>query len=456
MTNISRRDFAKFGLWNALTLPLVSKLEASEAKENDHFFLGIIVSGGLDVSYTFDARPRTMRDAGKLAIYFDGTDDERLIPWQGKNGQATLATKFVKPLIPFKNEISIVNGVLMTPQFDGHTENLNYLLTNNPFGGDAFMPVLSERGSMPLDYVATQLFGANIRNNKRGLSIDSNTGAKLADFIRAKRKLDLESRIVRFAKERMEHGGKRNDRFGSASGLMGTQLASSPDLETRLSQMKFQQSEDGDSFARDMAFIGEVFRNKVAQSMIINLFSGNVDSHDSESASEYPTLVEEVSLQVAQIFQFLKDTPFDNTRSLWDVTTVMLTSEFSRTMRQQDVSIDQSGTDHNSLNNTVILAGRGIRPGLVIGQTDFQTSDENLSGAHKSLDPKALKFVGKPFDFKAHTPKSSSPDTFDQSEYLNFSSIVNTLYAAFGVSKDRYLNVGRDLGVAPVLSNLIS
>ena len=45
----------------------------------------------------------------------------------------------------------MLNGVYMTPSFDGHLQNMNFLFTGNPFGGDSFIPHLNlpETGREP-------------------------------------------------------------------------------------------------------------------------------------------------------------------------------------------------------------------------------------------------------------------------------------------------------------------
>ena len=53
--------------------------------------------------------------------------------------------------MPFRDRFSVLNGVYMTPSFDGHLQNMNFLFTGNPFGGDSFVPHLNlaETGRQP-------------------------------------------------------------------------------------------------------------------------------------------------------------------------------------------------------------------------------------------------------------------------------------------------------------------
>ncbi len=87
----------------------------------------------------FDARPLSMTRAGKIQNYLG----EEPGVWTGRNGVTTLATRLVAPLRPFRDRFSVLNGVYMTPSFDGHLQNMNFLFSGSPFGGDSFIPHLN-------------------------------------------------------------------------------------------------------------------------------------------------------------------------------------------------------------------------------------------------------------------------------------------------------------------------
>jgi hypothetical protein len=139
---------------------------------------------------------------------------------------------------------------------------------------------------------------------------------------------------------------------------------------------------------------------------------------------------------------------------LLDVTTVLVASEFSRTMRQETLPIDNTGTDHNPLSNTIIAAGKGIRGGVVLGGTDFNRAEEVLSGAHLSLDPKRLKRMGLPIDWRTGLPSPEAPAVYAPEKYLGIASVVNTVYSLFGVDEKHYWESSRDAPPAPLLAAL--
>ena len=158
MTPTTRRNMLKISLAGAGTLILPGSgllPAAAQSVDEPHFFLMIVLNGGADCSYMFDARPLSMTKAGKIQNYLK----QDPAPFSGRNSTGTLATSLVKPLLPFRDRFSILNGVYMTPSFDGHLQNMNFLFTGNPFGGDSFIPHLNlaETGREPrsLDSVLT-------------------------------------------------------------------------------------------------------------------------------------------------------------------------------------------------------------------------------------------------------------------------------------------------------------
>ena len=67
----SRRDILRFGAFGAgtLLLPRASFPAPLAADADPHFFLLVVLNGGADSSYMFDARPLSMTKAGKIQNY---------------------------------------------------------------------------------------------------------------------------------------------------------------------------------------------------------------------------------------------------------------------------------------------------------------------------------------------------------------------------------------------------
>ena len=209
--------------------------------------------------------------------------------------------------------------------------------------------------------------------------------------------------------------------------------------------------------------IKEVFRANIATSATWVFGGGqnpvNLDTHDSQSAAQMPTIAAGIISDIAEVLRFLKETPFDQTRSFQDVTTLMVSTEFARTMRQTFTDFERSGNDHNPLNNSIILAGKGIAGGQVIGQSNFRTEEEiaaGAQGAHMAMDSMGLTTMGKVFSYSDGSISDSMPETYTIGDYLNINAVVNSLYTAFDVSPSLQRTNDRNGPPAPVVPGLLA
>jgi len=453
----SRRDFLKITLGGAgtLLLPGASFLHAAEVREEPHFFLMIVLNGGADSSYMFDARPLSMTKAGKIQNYLG----QEPAPWTGRNGTRTLATSLVKPLTPFRDRFSVLNGVYMTPSFDGHLQNMNFLFTGNAFGGDSFIPHLNlaETGREPqsLDGImSSDPLSATINNHSAVVPLQPQSVGGLSKALKSIPPLQAGSDLTEFIRGRMTANSTGPGRLSAAAALMRAGLDRAPKVHDQLAQLVESPADDSPE-KRTVALITQCFRLSISRSAIYAP-SEFFDVHAADQARAQPKLFVSAIVKVATLLRGLADTPFDDHRSMFDVTTVMVATEFGRTLRAPGEPIDATGTNHNQFSNSILLGGKGIRSGLVVGASDLSDETEEPSPAHLQIDPALEKSIGRPFDFSAFSPRSDAPGTFDIKDYLTIGSVVNTIYELFGVPKEHYRVLRRDLPVARVLDRLIA
>lgn len=457
MITSSRRRFLTLGLAGAGTLlfPGATVLEAAEPMAEPHFFLLIVMNGGADPSYMFDARPLSMTAAGRIQNYL-GKDPNA---WSGKNGARTFASDLVKPLSHFRDRFSVVNGVHMAQSFDGHLQNMNFLFTGDPFGGDSFVPHLNlaETGRepksldavLPTDPVQTQQ-----RNHSGVIPLRVGSIEGLSDYLRRLAPPHPEDELMGFVRSRIAASEQGSGRMAAAAALMHTALNRAPQVHERLAQLN-PPDPDENAEQQCLSLIAQCFRLSLSRSAIYVL-PEQFDVHAANLAKDQPKLFTDAITRIAALLKGLETTPFDKRRSLFDVTTVMITSEFGRTLRAPDRPVDDTGTNHNPHANSIMLAGKGIRPGLVIGATDFNDAGEALSNAHLALDPMLEKTIGRPFDFARMRPRDDLPESFDIADYLTIGSVINTLYSVFKVPKSHYRGIAGTGPAAPVLYGLES
>lgn len=460
MKAVSRR---KFLAWTALgggtlLLPPMGARESAAAAGDPHFFLLIVLNGGADPAYMFDARPLSMTRAGRIQNYLG----QEPFPWRGRNGIATLASPLVKPLIPYRDWFSVLNGVYMTPGFDGHLQNMNFLFAGNPFGGESFIPHLNlaETGRPPasLDAVSpSDTLPVNVDNHSAVVPLQPWAAGALAAKLRNIEPVQAGraagNSLADFVRARVAANAVGPGRFAAGSRHMLAGLDGAPAVHRQLARLA-PPNPERDPELQAVDLIAQCFRQSIARSAIYVL-PEFFDVHSAEQAKAQPALFTAALDRLAEIIEGLDETPFDAQRSMIDVTTIMVASEFGRTMRIAGSPIGATGTNHNALSNSILLGGKGIRGGLVVGASDLASERAQPSGAHRALDPVLEKTMGTPFDFAALRPIAELPDEFDIEDHLTIASVINTIYALFGVPESRHRSLGRNLPVAPVLRGLL-
>ncbi|WP_088348688.1 MULTISPECIES: DUF1501 domain-containing protein [Rhodomicrobium] len=457
----TRRDILRFGLAGAATLVLpnagfMDPAEAAALAEDPHFFVMIVLSGGADSSYMFDARPLSMTAAGKIQNYL-GKDPD---PWAGSNGIVSAATSLIKPLSPFKDRFSVMNGVVMTPSFDGHAQNMNFLFTGDPFGGDSFIPHLNlaETGREPdaVDAIipAEREDNFTAHNHSGVIPLEPKVLRGLPERLRQLPPAHAGDPITEFVRSRLDAVAQGDGRLSGGASLMRTALDNSPNVHRKLAALSPNNPNDSTE-KQAIALIAECFRLSLSRAAIYVL-PEQFDVHAPDLAKGQPKLFSGAIDKVAALLHGLAETPYDAKRSMFDVTTVMLATEFGRTLRAPDMAIDATGTNHNQYSNSILMGGKGIRGGMVIGASDMADPNAPISKAHFAVDPVLEKTVGMPFDFKTMRPRTDLPEAFDVDDYLTIGSVVNTLYALFNVPTSYHRKMGRDKQTAPVLNKLLT
>jgi hypothetical protein len=455
---LDRRAFIKIGAGALGTLLVPFDLKAADP-EDPHFFLQIYIYGGIDSLFLFDGRPLEMRGAGITHAYLK--EDPKV--WRGDNGGQCLATSMARKLEPIRQRFSIVNGVHMTTAFDGHLQNVNFLYTGNPFGGECFIPHLNLREKngytpRPLDAIQISGFALDQTNGGKSIPLSPDSAYNLIDSIKKSRPMDPRHAVMAQMDSRFEALGYGEGYLSKASRQMREAYAHSPDLARKLEKLKLAKpSPSADPEQAFIEMMAGFFKEGICGSAVleINAPRDHLDVHAASLAKHQVEMYGGVAETVKKVFELLANTPYDDSRSLIDVTTVMFASEFGRTLRQPGLPLDQTGTDHNSLNNSILIGGKGIKPGLVVGESDWRTPGEKLSPTHKLIDPGGIKFMGKPFDFQTYRPRQDLPAVFDADNYLNMASVINTVYSLFSVPQSKWRTVKRDGPKAPVLANLL-
>ncbi|MCC6138177.1 MAG: DUF1501 domain-containing protein [Bdellovibrionaceae bacterium] len=461
---IDRRSFLQYSALGASTYFLPQWSWAQNAIDT-HQLLHIHISGAADFTYGFDARPLEMTLEGLLQNYNNVEPDIWTAPVGGKT---TLASAQTRALLPLKNDFSIINGVYVDSLFANHPQAENLWFTGSAFGGPTYLPFIngmSLQKKTPLDglKMGPQFF-INTNNMGSHLPFGSTSTTELAEKLK-KEKMQSSSPAMQFLQERLRLISSGKGKFSEGAGRMGQALQDSITLSEQITKTNLAIDPHAD---RDIQFLNlfkEFSQQKSIRTGLIAIngmnpdeeFALSFDTHDATSAKAQPDLFKYLYERIARILTYMKSTEFSSTESLLDVTTVIVTTEFGRTMRQNFVAIDATGTDHNALCTSVLIAGKGILGGKIVGESDFRSSRDILSGAHLKVDPKKMNIMARPFDFAKQEAVKELPEDLNANHYLNVGSVINTLFDVTGVDKSVYRKIGNGAAakVLPSLTTLI-
>ena len=96
----------------------------------------------------------------------------------------------VKPLRPSATASACSTASYMTPSFDGHLQNMNFLFSGNPFGGDSFIPHLNsaetgrEPGFARRHRCRPSPVSINVNNHSGVVPLEPNSLEQLAERLR--------------------------------------------------------------------------------------------------------------------------------------------------------------------------------------------------------------------------------------------------------------------------------
>lgn len=456
----------------ALLSPLTRTPARGQWPADPHFFINLMFEGGWDPFYLFNSRPRSLTDAGKVQNYF--SQPEHAVPWTDPGGNSALVAHYVdRKLGPLRGRFSVVNGIIMSTSFDGHDQNMNEFLTGNAFGGPFFLPLINRHRNAPLDFIREgNPFGIQITNQANSLPVSPNAVsdlAALAGQILLSPRMKAADMLAKAQFSRLAALRPQGMLSLAAAGTSAAFDASDA-LAGKIRRLETRPGDPGDGdddFASLLHTILAVFSRQMSWGALIftDPPPGFVfDTHGVEDARKQEELYSAVTDRIASLFNILAATPYDEGRgvSFLDVTTVVISSEFGRPMRQQQKPIDATGTDHNPLGNSAVIGGKRIKGGLIIGATDAATIDAkgaftDISAAHRALDRDLTKTMGRPFDFRSGKPVSDLPGKFAPDSYITAASLVNTLMAAGGAGTVNFRKAGTATGspTAPVVRQLL-
>ena len=201
----------------------------------------------------------------------------------------------------------MLNGVYMTPSFDGHLQNMNFLFSGSPFGGNSFIPHLNsaETGRPPgsLDAVLpTAPVFVNVNNHSSVVPLEPNCAASSwPTRLREAEPPHADDMLGQFIRSRLTAGASGEGRMAAGARLMLSSLDQAPDVHRKLAALRVPR-EDLAPEAQAVALIAECFRLSLSRSAIYVLRE-QFDVHDADQAKLQPKLFADAVLKIAGLFR---------------------------------------------------------------------------------------------------------------------------------------------------------
>lgn len=396
---LQRRQFLKYLSTLAgmqLTAPFIGQSLAFAQNSEPHFFLLLRVNGAWDVLSGMDGKD--------LSLIKDIKENDLLL----SNGRKVLSNingnsvgNCFSPLMPYMSDVAIINGVMMIHNNSVHEVNRAYMSSGTTMNDEGFglFQLASEIDNTQSMRIGYRLEREQINtggylntiplSSLENISIDNNELNELLAIDPAKEKLNIKMGLQTELTLQQMKEKKIIENLNLVKSKIGTTLGV-----------------DNIGLLKDLSFAISGLASGYINSAVCDIYQDlSLDSHQDHDSRHTPALTDCFG-RVATVIKTLKETMYigpnsDSKKSLFDLTTVMVMSEFSRTSAPEN----GNGTGHNPINNSCLLFGKNIKGGQTIGQSDIYNSNEingDTTVLHANL-----------FDFK-------NRNVLKKSEMINF------------------------------------
>lgn len=351
---LNRRDFIK--LTGAVSLlPAASRVAsafpaARMASGDKRFFVMVRVYGGMDATLGLDAWQTPEAAPPDPKDLFIEYKDADLV-------NAGLPIKLgpaCKALEEHAGSFAVVNGVFLSQVDNGHMASLSYLSAGSTSGLAPALPVEIARASEEGDLGV-------LTNSALSMGNRSALSSTLNDLRDLPNKSDVSGLLEKTSADRPTAFFEAVKRV----------LSSRPALQTFVSNLK--SFGEGDQVL-DEQVIASAFMSEVAYGAQLDIMKYPLDTHGQHPGTHLQNQALAWA-DIAKMFSTFKNVPYGG-KTLFDATTFMVMTEFSRTPALNSAN----GKDHNPLTNSVLLAGNGVRGGTVVGASRLVTGAESADG----------------------------------------------------------------------------
>jgi hypothetical protein len=371
-------------------LPNFSLAQQVPEGAKDKLLLVLRFNGAWDTLMCMDGRSKEFLNKAAYTAEDFLSFDDRASAKEYKNSQFGVC---MTPLFGYLDEICVVNGILMNQNSSSHETNREYMSSGNIASGSTFFPfALAEAMQRPDFKIGHRMEYEPLRdggypNKVHTSTLTSYTNPVIDPFEDI---LLDDSDAASVQKEIIMQKKKEQDVIKTLNELVKkTSEELKPDPTS-------ENAEGFNQAAFALAGLGSGFLQMATVDMTKD---GSLDAHFDHKVRHKKNLTEAFD-HVAKIIKFMKATPYKLNpalnKSLFDVVTVVVCSEFSRTAAGEG----GDGTGHNQYNNSCLLFGNGVKGGQVIGKSHiYKKSFMGNNGYYGQS-----RYQAVPFDFKTQLP----------------------------------------------------
>jgi uncharacterized protein (DUF1501 family) len=421
---MKRREFLKHS--GSLTVGSMATLMASpwlrftsaQASAQEwvpRFFVLIRAQYGWDT--TLSLEPLTHKASGTTQndVFLEYSPEQIFVSNNLRLGPA------VAPMKDYFSQLSVINGVHVSPTEIGHEVAREYMSSGALSGNILNLPleINLQRARTPYGVVqyhtslatkgkAVRLTSISDLLSQGSISIDA-----VSKLVVPKKGSELQGSVATFMQD---EGRIRAYRAAIAQAHLDAANADSMPVAGQTAALAFKY--------------GVAEQMQVDTGQLLDTHSGHEKVHLAAQTSMWS--------DVKSFIDSFKAVEMRDGRSVFDFTTFMVTSEFSRTPALNG----QKGKDHNPRTNSVLLLGRGIRPGVQVGSSRVITSAQNHGGVP---DCRSMAMNAKTGEVAQTLNQALSTDF----HLITPSHVANTVFQIMGF--DGRLVDSREFDVPPVL-----
>ncbi|MBL7556218.1 MAG: DUF1501 domain-containing protein [Bdellovibrionaceae bacterium] len=358
MKNMDRRQFLQAAINSGLAFSLSSLVPNSVLAQQEpgaeKLLLVLRFNGAWDSLMAMDARTKEFLNAASFSTSEFLAFDDRTAIKQYKEAQLGIS---MKPLFEYLDDICIVNGVMMNMKSSAHETNREYMSSGNLTTGTTFFPFALAQAIQRPDYrIGYHMEYETLHDGNYGNIAPTKNLNSFSESVDDPFESVLDDETTAASMQKRVISQKRKDKDTITT------------LNKMIEMAKTSLSAPTDQIQQASLALAGLGSGYLKMAQVDMTRDGDLDTHFAHQSTHNTKLTQGFD-HVAKMIKFMKETPYrldpSSQKTLFDMITVVVTSEFARTAYPES----GSGTAHNQYTNSCLLFGGNVNGGTLIGSS---------------------------------------------------------------------------------------